>query len=254
MRTRRTRRIRPLLALLLISAVIPALVVHRAEAETPGGGVSVLDVTGRGSVSVEPDTARVTLSVSTISPKAAESVSRNAEITGRVIKNLKTVVGGDNVTTRGYRLYPEYEYNSETKKRELVGYRAVNAIVAETKELREIGRIIDITTQSGATSIENVSFRIENDEEWKRKALREAIEDAMGTANVAANASGVRILRILSISLGGAAPPVVMKEYQLRIEGARAKSPNTPIEPGDIVINATVRMRFEIGGQPAGKE
>jgi uncharacterized protein YggE len=203
-----------------------------------------LTVTGKGEMSAPPDVAYLNLAVETMAKNASQAVKENAEKTNSVMEAIKAKLGeNDKVSTAGYNLSPVHEYNNQTDKSEFKGYRASNQIVVEVHNLKQIGAIIDSTAEAGLNNISGLRFDTTKSAELKKKALSEAVGDAKATAEVLAQAAGVKITRILQLSPSYDYPVPVYRDYSLAKEAAAAP---TPIEPGDLTINATVNIVFEI--------
>ncbi|HEX3036223.1 MAG TPA: SIMPL domain-containing protein [Thermodesulfobacteriota bacterium] len=207
---------------------------------------NTLEATGRGEVKVKPDVAYLTLSVETNAKEASEAVKTNADKMAKVINNLKPQIGKqDKISTSGYQLYPVYEYNEKLRESELTGYRAVNQVIVETKNLNGLGKLIDSATQVGANRIESLSFGTDRREEYRRQALVKAVQDAKGTAETVAKAAGVTIARIHRISPSYDVPMPVYRDFA-GAQKLAAESAPTPIEPGELTVSATVSIVFEI--------
>lgn len=203
----------------------------------------VMEVVGRGEVSTTPDTGYITFGISTLASSAAQSVKENALKTTGVITRVKGILGsGDKIQTTGYSLLPEYSY-SENKGRELMGYRTINMLFVETKDIQKVGEIIDAAIEAGANTVESVRFGVENATRLKKEALSDATRDAMEMAAVLAEAGGVEIGKIVSISPDYTQYPITPRGFAL--EAAKSAMP-TPIEPGELTVSATVRVVFEI--------
>lgn len=205
-----------------------------------------LSVTGKGLINAVPDVAYLKISVETVAKSASQAVKENAEKANKVMETIKARLGEkDKVSTAGYSLSPVYEYNTQTKKSEFEGYRASNRIIIEAHNLKEIGAIIDSAAEEGLNKIENLSFDTTGRDEYRRKALAQAVQDAKTTAETLAKAAGVNITEILQLSPSYDYVTPVFRDYALSKESASA-APPTPIEPGDISISASVNIVFEI--------
>lgn len=223
------------------------LISNLAFAQTEKYEKSTLEAVGKGEVKIKPDVAYLTLSVETNAKKASDAARDNAEKMKNVLDKLKSQLGKeDKITTTGYQLSPIYEYNDKIKKSELTGYRASNGVVVETKGLDELGKLIDSATQVGANRIDSLSFDTDKREEYRRRALVEAVQDAKGTADTVARASGVKIVRILKISPSYEVPRPVFREFGVTAKLAAPQAAPTPIEPGELTVSATVNIVFEI--------
>lgn len=230
----------------LIAVLLTVLIANLAFAQTEKTEKNTLEVMGKGDVKIKPDVAYLTLAVETTSKTASEAVKSNAGKMKSVIDQLKSQIGKeDKISTSGYQLSPIYEYNESTRRSVLTGYSASNQVVVETKNLNELGNLIDSTTQVGANRIDSITFGTDKKDEYRRQALVEAVKDAKATADTVANASGVKILRILRISPSYESPIPVYRDF-VQAKGAALESVATPIEAGELTVSANVSIIFEI--------
>jgi len=233
---------------LLLSTLILALAVSLpSRAQNAQDDKRTLTVNGKGEMSAAPDVAYLNLAVETIAKSAQQAVKENAEKTNSVIEAIKAKLGeNDKVSTAGYNLSPIYEYNNQTNNSEFKGYKASNQIVVEVYNLKQIGAIIDATAEAGLNNIQGLRFETTKSAELRKKALAEAVKDAKTTADVLAQAAGVKITRILQLSPSYDYPVPVYRDYAMSAKEGAAPPPPTPIEPGELTINATVNIVFEI--------
>ena len=219
---------------------------YDSHAQDVQNGKRTLNVTRNGKADASPDVAYLTLSVETLAKSASQAVKDNAATTNKVIQVIKAMLGkNDKVSTAGYSLTPVYEYNNQTSKTDFKGYRASNRIIVEAHDLKEIGNLIDATSEAGLNNIESLSFDTTKRDEFRREALTRAVNDAKTTAETLAKAAGVKITRILQLSPTFDYPVPVYRDYALAKEAAPA-APPTPIEPGDISVSASVNIVYEI--------
>ena len=232
-------------ALLLSTLILTLAVSLPSRAQNTQYDKQTLTVNGKGEMSAAPDVAYLNLAVETIAKSASQAVKENAEKTNSVIEAIKAKLGeNDKVSTAGYNLSPIYEYNNQTKKSEFKGYKASNQIVVEVHNLKQIGAIIDSTAEAGLNNIQSLRFDTTKSAELRKKALAEAVKDAKATAEILAQAAGVKITRILQLSPSYDYPMPVYRDFAVAKEAAAP--PPTPIEPGDLTIKATVNIVFEI--------
>ncbi|MGD9651617.1 MAG: SIMPL domain-containing protein [Candidatus Dadabacteria bacterium] len=233
---------------LILSTLILALAVSLpSRAQNAQDDKRTLTVNGKGEMSAAPDVAYLNLAVETTAKSASQAVKENAEKTNSVIEAIKAKLGeNDKVSTAGYNLSPIYEYNNQTNNSEFKGYRASNQIVVEVHNLKQIGAIIDATAEAGLNNIQGLRFDTTKSAELRKKALAEAVKDAKATADVLAQAAGVKITRILQLSPSYDYPVPVYRDYAMSAKEGAAPPPPTPIEPGELTINATVNIVFEI--------
>lgn len=232
------------IAVMFIALIFGAFSVSLAQDGTDER--RTLSVNGRGETRAEADVAYLRLSVETMAKSASQAVKENAEKTNKVMETIKAKLGEDDkVSTAGYSLSPIYEYNNQTNKSEFKGYRASNQIVIEAHNLKNMGEIIDSTTEAGLNKIEGLSFDTTKRAEYRREALRAAVQDARITAETVVDAAGVSIKKILQLSPSYDYPTPIYRDYALS-KTAVAESAPTPIEPGEITVTASVNIVFEI--------
>jgi hypothetical protein len=232
--------------LILLSFIFAVLASDLALGQTDKYEKSTLEVTGRGELKIKPDVAYLTLAVENTSKTASEAAKDNAEKMNGVISQLKTLISKeDKISTTGYQLFPVYEYDEKTRRSVLTGYRASNQVVVEIKNLNQLGKLIDSSTQVGANRIDSISFDTNKREEYRRQALVKAVEDAKATAETVGKAAGVKIVKIIRISPSYELAGPVYRDF-IQAKVAAAESAPTPIEPGELTVNATVNIVFEI--------
>jgi len=205
------------------------------------GEKGTISVTGTASGYYPPDVVIVTLSVETFSKTASEAVAQNSIKADKMVSTLKTFITpslGDSIKTSFYSVRPVYE-----KMKVLSGYRVINQVTLRTKRTEEVGDLIDKAIEIGANVVQGIDFTIEDEKAFCDSILKKAIERAKREAEVVAQSTGMKITGIKNIS------PTCRKEthYPFQREMLmEAKISETPIEAGDIAINATVNVVFYI--------
>ena len=235
------------LYIVLFCLAVALLTSNLASSQTVSNERNTLQVSGRGELTAKPDKVNITISVDTTNQIASAAVKENADKMNKVTEKLKSHIGkNDKISTTGYNLSPVYTYDEKTRKSDLSGYRVSNSIVVESKNLEGIGKLIDSATQAGANRIESLSFDTDKRDEYRKLALVKAVEDARGTADIVAKAAGVTIVKITQISPSYEIPIPTYREFALTAREAPAPPPPTQIEPGELTVNASVNMVFEI--------
>ena len=202
---------------------------------------SILSVTGKGEVVVEPDIVSVVLAVEVEKPKAEEALGKAAEIMNSIIDNLLGIgINRDNITTSGFSLYPVYEYTE--KKPILVGYRVINRITVRVSTAEKAGEVIDIAVSSGANRVDSITFTLSSGKYKSayHKALSLAVKEAREKAEIVASAAGVEIVKILEIEV----QPLYY--VPVRYEMTEKADLGTPILEGELTVSAQVNIVFEV--------
>ena len=230
----------------VLLAIVPFFISpNLAFSQTTGSDKNTLQVNGKGQVTAIPDVANITITVETTKKTASEAVKDNAEKMNMVMSEIKSKIGKDDkLSTSGYSLSPIYSYDDKIGRSILTGYTVSNSILIRIKNLKEVGNLIDSATQVGANRIDSLSFDTDKREEYRRQALVKAVQDARETADIVSYAAGVSIVKILQISPSYDVPIPIYKDFAVAREAAAP--PPTQIEPGELVINATVNIVFEI--------
>lgn len=206
-------------------------------------------VAGDSIVQAQPDTAVLTISVVTQAKRALDAQQDNANKSDAVVRTLKSAAGGGaEIKTTGYSLQPQRVYR-ENQPPTITGYEARNTVIVTISDLTKVGPVIDAAAQVGANDVGGVSFILRKDRPARDEALAQATKEAVGKAQVIAQALGGRVVRIIEVQEEGTAKPLPVYDMQPR-EGlmqARAAAP-TPIEVGTLEITSRVQLVAEVEG------
>src|SRR4029079_14168622 len=90
----------------------------------------------------------------------------------------------------------------------IIGYEARNSVQVRVRKLGEMGKIIDTLIVEGANQVDGPNFSLDQPREAMDEARREAIAVGRQRAELYAQATGMRVARLLSVSEGGGYYPV----------------------------------------------
>jgi uncharacterized protein YggE len=200
-------------------------------------------VTGRATVTVSPDQASVDVGVVTEAPEAKDAARGNAEKLDAVLKSIRNALGPDaKFETVSYSLNPLYRYPEPRREPVLTGYSATNIVRIKELALDKVGEVVDLATSSGANTVSNIAFGLRDEGAVKARALREAAVDAKAKAEALADALGVQVLGIFSVTEGE--PDIIRPLPMYRgAEAAMAQAaPATPVEARAIEVRASVTL------------
>lgn len=230
---------------------IASLSASPAHAQAQGGSGSAehlpsLVVGASAEVRVTPDRAELSVAVESRARTAAQASAENARVQTAVLEAVRRQgVTGPQLQTRSMQVTPEYQYPREGGRPTVTGYVARNEVVVTLTDLAKVGAVIDAALGQGATSISGPRFMLSNPDSARREALDAAVRKAMADAQVMARAAGVRVGRVLEMSTHSgsevfeAARPAIMMR-------AAADAAPTPIESGNITIQASVQLRLAV--------
>jgi uncharacterized protein YggE len=216
-----------------------------AAAETPLDRTAhpYIRTTGDATVSAKPDRAKLAIGVVTQAAGAQAAAKRNATDTATMLANLRHALGaGAEIRTSGYSLTPTYTNPRNGDQSVLSGYTASNTVEVTTDDLANVGKVIDAGAAAGANNVRGLDFLLKDEAPVHAQALREAALKARASAEAVAAALGLKVVRVLSAEEG---EPQVIRPMRM-MAMAPGASAATPIESGNIQIQATVTLTVEV--------
>jgi uncharacterized protein YggE len=206
---------------------------------------TLLTVVAEGEAKAAPDVADLTLGVTTEGQSARAAMQANAQRMTALIGAL----GGQGVAERDVQtsyisVQPEYSYGRGLPR--IRGYQASNNVSVRVRKLDNLGAVLDAAVAAGGNTIQGVNFGFDKPDAGMDAALKQATQRARERANVYAEAAGMRVRRIVSISEGESVGPT---PYDLRRRLAAAEAADgapTPTQRGEVRTNATVTVVFEL--------
>ncbi len=229
-----------LLAVLAVAVALPMAAVAQE-------GPATLTVSGEATVSAPPDMATIRVGVETGGETAAEALSANNAEAARMIETLKAAgIAHKDIQTGTLRVEPRYADMQRTKPGEapaVVGYRVVNEVAVTVRDLDSIGGMLDRVVGAGANRIDAIRFGLSDDAALGDEARQKAVAEARRRAEVLAEAAGVRLARVLSITDGGGGPRPVPGMMM------RAEAMDVPVERGEVGVQASVTVVWEIAAR-----
>lgn len=198
-------------------------------------------VSGQGKVQVTPDIARVSVGVVSQGPsvKVVQSdLNRKANAIADAVKKLG--IDGSDIQTSNYSIYPNYDYR-EGGNQHITGYQASSTLTVKVRDIDRTNDVVDTATAEGANTIGGIQFDVENRDHVENEARKQAVSDAKKKAQVAADAAGFSLGRIINYSESPGPEPMLPFSTDMRLEKA-----NTNIEPGSNEILIRVSLSYEI--------
>lgn len=214
---------------------------------------------GEGKVTAVSDIAQFSFSVITQGGKDIAAIQKeNSEKTNRAIGVAKASgVEDKDIKTIVYDLEPRYQtfscpngFNAFTSKpcppSEIVGYTVTQTVSVKVRNFDKISEILAGVVQSGANSVSQLTFTIDNRTDLENRARQEAIAQAIKKAELIAEAGGFKLGRLLSINEGGIFEPRFESVAAFGKGGAAADAEPPVIEPGSQEIQVNVTVVYEI--------
>ena len=199
----------------------------------------LVTVSGEGSASAVPDNAVIRLGVSSQGKTARAASDANAKEMTVVLAAIKdSGVADRDIQTTSLSLQPQYEPNKTGAPR-LIGFQANNQVTVKIRDIANLPTVLDRAIAAGANEMSGIEFVVSEQTKLLDKARAAAIADAHRKAELYANAAGMKVGRVMSISEEGAAPQP--RPYQAMRAGAA-----TPIAPGEQMLRAVVTVSYEL--------
>lgn len=224
------------------AAVLAPLSSHAQDSHATMEPIPHIAVAAQHEVKIQPDRATIQISVQTRAPTAAAAGAQNATRLQAVLSALRALgLTNDQLSTANYNIYPDYRH-VQGKEPEIIGYNVTNTIVADVRQLNQVGPVIDAALRAGANMMSSLQFYASNTEAARRTAIAAAIAKARGDAEAAARAAGGSLGPLLDITVGAFPnrPPQPMMMKQSMTE-SRA---DTPIQPGEQTLEVMVSTRW----------
>ncbi|PPB79863.1 hypothetical protein LV82_02420 [Albidovulum inexpectatum] len=223
-------------------AVLTCLALPAIAQEAPGPR---LFVTGAGQVEVAPDMATITLGVVTEAPGADDAMAANSRALAEVIQRLTLAgVAARDIQTSSLSVSPQWTRPEDRDDApRIAGYRVQNMVTVRIRDLELLGGVLDSVVQGGANQLVGLTLGIADPHEAMNEARRRAVADAIGRAQVLAQASGVKLGPIVSISEGGSGMPQPMFKAEAAFAG---RAMDVPIAAGELTVEASVSMSWQI--------
>jgi len=199
-------------------------------------------VSSNGVVSVAPDVADVVIGVMAQKPTVAEAQTAAAtSMTAVVAAIKKTGVDDKDIVTVNLSLSPVYDYNSNGSNPKLVGYQFANTLRVTVRNIARVAAVVDDSMAAGATAVNGISFRVGDPKAAQGVARGLAMTEARARADALAQAAGVAVKGVASISEASSQPTPIYYSGAA-MDSAKTASVSTPVQTGttDITIQVTV--------------
>ena len=219
---------------------------HTLAADPTTPAPHTITVSGVGKVVTAPDVADVRLGVAFNRPTVKAARADAAAAMTKVIAALKALgIADRDIQTTNVSLQPTYDYNVNTNPPRITGYSLSNGVAVTIRNLDKVGDAIDNSLAAGATTLDGVSFRVDDPARAQKQARTDAMAQAKASADALAAAAGVTITGVASIT--ETATPVPYPIFYGTASGAPAKDMATPIQPGTTDVTLTVSVVYLIG-------
>ena len=192
-----------------------------------------------GTVRGAPDLLTVVLGVETRGPDAKGALDANSQRTTALLEALKAggVAAADLQTSR-LSINPTYAPNGR-----ITGYGVSNLVTATLRDLPAAGGLVDAAAAAAGDDVrvQQLSFSIDDDSAARATARAAAVTQAQAQARQMADAAGVRLGPLRSIT-------EIPASGSFAADAARApgSAAAVPIEPGTQELSVTVEITYAV--------
>lgn len=238
-------RRRDLVGLFAFACAFSTIVPAQERAPVPSPDTTLLQITTHGEVQRAPDIASIQAGVIARNADAKQALTDNTRQMTAVMAALKHAgVDGHDIQTNAVALQPTYVYgNGQSVK--IDGYEARNTVEVRLRQMDKIGDVLAALVQQGANQIIGPTFIVDKPAAALDDARRDAMRQARARAELYAQATGLKVRRIVNISEDGqSAAPRPMPRMAMEINAA---TPSVPIATGENTLSVDLSVQFELG-------
>lgn len=204
-----------------------------------------ISVEGVGVVTVQPDIATLSITLSELKETTKEAQREVNEKMGRLLSIIKEAqVEERDIKTSSLQINPEYRYIDNEQV--LVGQRVRQSI---SITVREIGKesttlptLLDSLGEISGISIGSIQFKRENSEDFTSQSRLLAMKSAHSQASELAKAASMKVGKPLKISEGSSNVPVVRALYSV----VSSDIGSTELPLGEIEIRSSISVTYQL--------
>jgi len=218
-------------------------------------GEHTISFTAEGKVVAKPDVAKITFYVINQGEKADVVQKENNERMQKAVDFVKSQgINENDIRTVRYNLNPEYDYTWCKKPGDkpypscppkIIGYKLDQGIEVKIRDFDKINTIVGGLSEKGVNQISNVSFVIDDTEDYKNEARILALEKVEERAKLLARKSSIKLGKIIDISEEQGVSPIP-RVVKTEAMSDFPEDTEAPIEPGTQEISVTLTVTYTL--------
>ena len=204
-----------------------------------------LSAAGNGVVYIVPDIAYINVGVRVDADEVSEALAAN-NVQANAIADALNALGVEksDIQTSNFNVYPMQDWGPDGQISRKY-YVVENTVYITVRDLSKLGALLDTVVNSGANTINGISFDVQDKAAAEAEARDKAIADAKAEAEAIASASGVTLGELQSVSVYTSGICIPMYEAK-GIGGAAAYDASVPITAGQLKINVDASVVYKI--------
>lgn len=240
---------------------------------TAGREPATVSVVGEGRIAVAPDTATFVAGVEIVRSTLSEAQAAATEQMAAVIDALVAAgIAEEDIQTVTYRVeviqdrgpappepgaaHPEPAApqaepaapagpGGTPESVQIRGFRVINQVRVQVRDVDRLGELLDAVVAEGANAIGGIQFSVTDPAEARGRARAEAVHEARRAAEDLADAAGLRLGDVLTMTEEGGASPRTTAEMP------EAAGGEVPIQAGLVEIATSVRVTYALEPAPS---
>lgn len=210
-----------------------------------------LSVNGSATLFKPADQLSFSIGVYTENADVEEASKANAIKMEAVVNALKQAgLTKDEYQTGSFTVSPVYSRQPKDPPADwratVLAYRVQNELLIKTTQLERSGSLIDAINKAGADTINEIAFSLKEKEAAQNEAIAAATANALSNAKTLAESAQLSLKRVIKISLDQVGPSSPNYRTKMLFGAQGGNSPSTSIEAGQIEVNATISVLYEI--------
>ena len=206
---------------------------------------NIIQVGGNGVVKVKPNVATISMNVLTENKDAKKAQEENAKIIDKIKKEIinKYKLKEEAINTINYTVRPAYDYVEG--KQIFRNYVVEHTLEITLKDIQKAGEMVDTLVASGATTVNNIKFGIQDESEAYNTALQNAIQNALNKANAITTALGVKNATPIAITEQSESIGLIQENAMVMQDSLALGKTSTTIQQSDIQVTAKVQVTLQ---------
>ena len=212
-------------------------------------------VSGKGKLSVRPDTICLAIKAEGILPDYEKTIKESADQTKVLRKSLeKSGLSGKELKTKHFSIQSEYESyrdKNDDYKRRFVGYKFEHHTeIKFPNDNEQLGRTLFELSHCPVEVEFSIYYTVSNPEDIKNELLRKAVEDSKVKAEILAESAGVNLGEIEHIDYSWGELKIVSHPIDKFMAKPMLLEPRASydidIEANNIDVDDTVTIEWEL--------
>ncbi len=232
--------------LIVAASLSPMAAGAQAQPRAELQNRSMLTAEGSGQSQAKPDFARVTALVSAKAQSLDGAVAAEQQLAERATSLLQSLSGdGLEIEKSNFSLANDRPtYPKPDTSQGPPSFTAMTTFSLKANRIDRVNGILGKLASSGLVELRAVSFEVADSRPALDEARRNAVADARHRAEVLADAAGVRLDEVVTISDANAAPRVYA------FDGAQAGGAQLVVPPATLSFTASVSIGWHISPKP----